>query len=82
MLAITGKGSCLPAGLSSFFAAEGKLIARYPWTTILLCAAVTALCMIGFLKFEVEQDADTLYTPNDAEVSPAIMYMLMLLPSC
>ena len=60
------------AGLSGFFAAEGRLVARYPWTTIIISLVVTLICMAGFIRFSVEQDADLLYTPNDAQVRRAL----------
>ncbi|GIL93418.1 hypothetical protein Vretimale_6063 [Volvox reticuliferus] len=53
-------------GLTNFYRALGRFIARRPWLVIFICAAVTAVCCVGFLRFKVEDDAEKLYTPQNA----------------
>ncbi|GIL56519.1 hypothetical protein Vafri_11858 [Volvox africanus] len=58
--------SAVDRGLTNFYRSLGRLIARRPWLVIFICAVVTAACLVGFLRFEVEDDAEKLYTPQNA----------------
>ncbi|KXZ49350.1 hypothetical protein GPECTOR_22g944 [Gonium pectorale] len=58
--------SAVDHGLTNFYRRLGRLIARRPWVVLFICAAITLACCAGFMKFEVDEDAEKLYTPQDA----------------
>ncbi|GLC70304.1 hypothetical protein PLESTF_000957100 [Pleodorina starrii] len=58
--------SAVDRGLTNFYRSLGRFIARRPWLVIFVCAALTLACCAGFIRFEVEEGAERLYTPQDA----------------
>ncbi|GLC46517.1 hypothetical protein PLESTM_001884700 [Pleodorina starrii] len=58
--------SAVDRGLTNFYRSLGRFIARRPWLVIFVCAALTLACCAGFLRFEVVEGAERLYTPQDA----------------
>jgi predicted RND superfamily exporter protein len=53
--------------IEGFFQRLGGRVARNPWLVIGLCVAFTAVCMLGLSKFDVENDGEKLYTPQDSQ---------------
>ncbi|KAG2500556.1 hypothetical protein HYH03_001327 [Edaphochlamys debaryana] len=58
--------SAVDRGFTRFYRWLGVRVARRPWLVISLAALVTLACCAGFIKFSVEEDAEKLYTPQNA----------------
>lgn len=57
-------------GQSAFFGGLGKLVAAWPWITIVLCVLLTGLlCGLGVLRFAVEDDPFELYVPSSTRAT-------------
>ncbi|KAG2500557.1 hypothetical protein HYH03_001328 [Edaphochlamys debaryana] len=53
----------------------GVRVARRPWLVISLAALATVACCVGFIRFEVEDDAGKLYIPEDPPSSQDARYV-------
>ena len=60
-------GDTIEAGISGFFYKLGSFVGHRPKTTLLLCFALTALCGIGFLNWQIEARPEELFVPQDTE---------------
>ncbi|KAG2425628.1 hypothetical protein HYH02_015000 [Chlamydomonas schloesseri] len=58
--------SAVDQGLTSLYRSLGRFIARRPWAVITITVAVALACAVGFIRFTVEEDAEKLYTPQNA----------------
>ena len=55
--------------LLSFIANSlGHGIASRPWTVILCCFLLSALCGLGMIKFEVKDSSAPIWIPSDSKV--------------
>ena len=58
--------SLIEDSLHSFFYNYGKLVASHPWSTILFCIVLTAVCGAGMIKFRMENTGLKLWIPHDS----------------
>ncbi|KAF6037774.1 PTCHD3 [Bugula neritina] len=61
-------GSSVSHTLETFFYNLGHGIASSPWTVILCCFLVSALCGLGMIKFEVKDSSAPIWIPVTSKV--------------
>ena len=63
------------SALEKFFTWYGRLVSTYPWTSIIICVAVTVGGGLGLLRFYEEGDAASLVIPPHSEFRRNIDWM-------
>ena len=53
--------------LEDFFAAYGRLVARFPVIMILSCFVITGLSLIGMINYRTENNAFKLWIPDNSD---------------
>ncbi|XP_067935970.1 patched domain-containing protein 3-like [Watersipora subatra] len=61
-------GSSVSHGLESFFYNLGFGIASRPWTVILCCFLLSALCGLGMIQFEMKDSSAPIWIPAQSKV--------------
>lgn len=67
-------------GLESAFERIGDLVGKYPLWIMITCILMNFALMLGFIRFESENDAEVLYTPEGSQAFKVRAFLKNVFP--